>query len=283
LGPSLIPAQAGIGLRTGHYQDMLDTWPAIGWLEVHPENYFAAGGKPRRVLEQVRTRYPLSLHGVGLSLGSTDPLSSAHLAKLKDLIARFEPALVSEHVSWGSVSGRHHHDLLPLPYTEEVLTHLVSRVQQVQDYLGRQILVENASSYLEYSDSTLPEWEFVAELAQRAGCGLLLDVNNLYVNACNHSFDAAVYLAAIPPALVQEIHLAGFVVNRFDDGELLIDAHSRPVWPAVWALYRQALARFGPRPTLIEWDSELPPLAVLLAEAAQAERLLAEVQHARAA
>lgn len=276
LGPSSIPARAGIGLRAEHYIEVLETLPAIGWLEVHSENYFGAGGKPLHFLKRIRAHYPLSLHGVGLSMGSTDPLNTAHLAKLKDLIRRFEPALVSEHLSWGSVGGRYLNDLLPLPYTEEALRHMVERVSKVQDYLGRQILIENISSYLQYQISTIPEWEFLAELARRSGCGLLLDVNNIYVSARNHGFDARTYLQAIPMDRVQEIHLAGFTVNRFEDGEILIDTHNRPVSQAVWGLYRLAVQRFGPIPTLIEWDTDLPPLAVLLDEAHQADAILEE-------
>ena len=283
LGPGVIPAQAGVGLRAPHYREFLETRPAAGWLEVHPENYFTAGGKPLHFLEQLRTCYPLSLHGVGLSIGSTDLLNIRHLDRLKELIQRFEPALVSEHVSWGSVGGRYHNDLLPLPYTEEALEHVVTRVGQVQDYLDRQILVENVSSYLEYQLSAIPEWEFITELARRAGCGLLLDVNNLYVNACNHGFDPEIFLAAIPVERVQEIHLAGFTVNTFSDGQILIDTHSRPVCEEVWALYRKAVQRFGPVPTLIEWDADLPPLPVLLAEADRADTILQEERYARVA
>ncbi len=210
LGPGPIPACAGIGLRAVHFQDVLETRPMLGWLEVHPENYFGAGGKPLYYLEQIRALYPLSLHGVGLSMGSTDPLNSVHLDKLKGLIRRFEPALVSEHVAWGSVGGRYHNDLLPLPYTEEALDHMVQRVSQVQDYLGRQILIENVSSYLQYTVSAIPEWEFVAELANRAGCGLLLDVNNIHVNACNHGFEAEIFLAADPSRSRPGDPLGGF-------------------------------------------------------------------------
>lgn len=283
LGPGLIPARAGIGLRADHYDAVLETQPPVGWLEVHSENYFGAGGKPLKVLERIRADYPLSLHGVGLSVGSTDPLDQRHLTALKNLIRRFEPALVSEHLSWGSVDGRHLNDLLPLPYTEEALDHFSERVIAVQDVLGRQILIENPSSYLHYVESVIPEWEFLAEVAGRSGCGVLLDVNNIYVSARNHGFDASAYLRAIPLALVQEIHLAGFVVNRFDDGEILIDTHSQPVCPAVWALYRQAVQRFGPVPTLIEWDTDLPALAVLVAEAQQADAIVLEERHAEAA
>ncbi|MHB1247672.1 MAG: MbnB/TglH/ChrH family RiPP precursor modification enzyme [Sulfuriferula sp.] len=178
-----IPPRAGIGLRAPHYLDILSAPPAIGWFEAHSENYFAEGGLPLYYLEQIRSRYPLSLHGVGLSLGSTDPLNTAHLRKLKSLIDRFEPGLVSEHLSWGSVSGRYFNDLLPLPYTEEALAHVASRIMQVQDFLGRQILVENVSSYLQFKQSTIPEWAFLAEISARSGCGILLDVNNIHVRA----------------------------------------------------------------------------------------------------
>ena len=283
LGPGPIPACAGIGLRAGHYDAVLDRRPPVGWLEVHSENYFGAGGKPLDYLERIRAHYPLSLHGVGLSIGSTDPLDHRHLAALKRLIQRFEPALVSEHLSWGSVGGRHFNDLLPLPYTEEALDHLAARVSQVQEVLGRQVLIENPSSYLQYVESTIPEWEFLAELARRSGCGVLLDVNNIYVSACNHGFDASAYLRAIPRPAVQEIHLAGFTVNRFDDGEILIDTHNQPVCLAVWTLYRQAVQRFGEIPTLIEWDTDLPELTVLVAEAERADAILLEERHAEAA
>lgn len=279
LGPGTIPAQAGIGLRAPHYLDVLETRPPVGWLEVHSENYFGAGGKPLYFLERIRAHYPLSLHGVGLSLGSTDVLNNRHLDQLKALIQRFEPALVSEHLSWSSVGGRYLNDLLPLPYTEEALAHLVKRVSQVQDYLGRQLLIENISSYLQYSESTLPEWEFITALTACSGCGLLLDVNNIYVSACNHGFDPEVYLQAIPPSVVREIHLAGFTVNRFEDGEILIDTHNQRVDPQVWTLYRQAVRRFGNIPTLIEWDTDLPTLHVLVDEARQADRIAEEIRY----
>ncbi len=282
LGPGSIPARAGIGLRAEHYDAVLEDRPPVGWLEVHSENYFGAGGKPLDYLERIRARYPLSLHGVGLSIGSTDPLDRQHLAKLKELIRRFEPALVSEHLSWSSVGGRYFNDLLPLPYTEEALDHMIARVAQVQDALGRQILIENPSSYLQYVGSAIPEWEFLVELAERTGCGVLLDVNNIYVSACNHGFDATAYLQAVPRYVVREIHLAGFTVNRVDDGEILIDTHNRPVWPPVWALYRQAVQRFGRIPTLIEWDTDLPELTVLVDEAYRADAILEET-HAQAA
>lgn len=267
---SLIPPRAGIGLRPRHYREMLATLPDTGWLEVHSENYFGAGGQPIHFLERLRAHYPLSLHGVGLSLGSADSLNPAHLTKLRALIARFEPALVSEHLCWCSVGGRYLNDLLPLPYTEEALDHVVGRIQQAQEALGRRLLVENVSSYLEYADTAIPEWEFLAETARRAGCGILLDVNNIYVNAVNHGFDPLDYLAAVPPEAVEEIHLAGFDA----DGPCLIDTHGKPVADAVWDLYQAALERVGPRPTLIEWDTDIPDLPVLLGEARKADTIL---------
>ncbi len=277
VGP--IPAQAGIGLRAEHYHEVVETQPAIAWFEVHSENYFGAGGRPLSFLERVRADYPVSLHGVGLSLGSSDALSTTHLAKLRGLIQRIEPGLVSEHLSWSSVDGRYLNDLLPLPYTEATLRHLVERVQRVQEFLGRQILIENISCYLEYEDSTLAEPHFLAELARRSGCALLLDVNNVYVNAVNHGFDPFAYVAAIPADLVQEVHLAGHTRRQLEDGEILIDTHDQRVTPAVWELYRATVARLGRRPTLIEWDSDLPALEVLLAEAAQAAQVM-EVMYA---
>lgn len=263
-----IPAAAGIGLRSPHHKDFLERRPAIPWVEVHSENFFADGGRQLEVLDAVRRDYGVSLHGVGLSLGSADPLDAEHLRRLRRLVQRVEPALVSEHACWGSVGGVYLNDLLPLPYTRASLDHLAARVAAVQDYLGRQILVENVSSYLEFDGAELTEWEFMVALAREAGCGILLDVNNIYVSAQNHGFSADGYLAAIPPELVGEIHLAGHSVA---DG-ILIDTHSAPVKDAVWALYRQALQRLGPVPTLIEWDAELPTLERLLAEAHTADR-----------
>ncbi len=269
-----IPVQAGIGLRAPHYQELLERRPPIGWLEVHSENYFGNGGAPLYYLEQLRAHYPLSLHGVGLSLGSTDPLDTVHLSRLKSLISRFEPGLVSEHLSWSSVGGHYLNDLLPLPYTVEALSHVSQRIARVQDILGRQILVENVSSYLQYEESAIPEWEFVTEVAERAGCGILLDVNNIFVSASNHGFDSRAYLRAIPAEIIGELHLAGFSVNRFETSEILIDTHSAPVAREVWMLYSEAVNRYGPIPTLIEWDTDVPPLSVLLDEASKADRLL---------
>jgi uncharacterized protein (UPF0276 family) len=267
---SALPAGAGIGLRSPHVPQVLAERPAVAWLEVHSENYYVDGGTALAALERIRADYPLSLHGVGMSLGGTDPLDRRHLFQLARLVERMEPALVSEHLCWSGVDGRHLNDLLPLPYTEEALAHVCARVAEVQDFLGREIAVENVSSYLAFADATIPEWEFVAAVARRTGCRLLCDVNNIYVNAVNHGFDADAYLAALPRDAIAEIHLAGFDAS----GPCLIDTHGAPVAPDVWALYRRAIARFGPVPTLIEWDIDIPPLATLLAEAATAQTIL---------
>lgn len=265
-----LPARAGIGLRAPHYREMLSSLPDIAWLEIHGENYFCAGGQPLSVLQRLRAHYPLSVHCVGLSLGSIDLPQHAHLTQLKSLIERFAPDRVSDHLSWGAVDGRYFNDLLPLPFTDEALDVVCRNVCVVQEFLGRNMLVENVSSYLTYAHSTIPEWEFLAEVSRRTGCGILLDVNNIHVAAINHGFDPLLYLNAIPPASVEEIHLAGFD----DSGACLIDSHSRPVAAPVWALYAQAIEHFGRVPTLIEWDSDIPPLSVLLDEAAHADRIL---------
>ncbi len=262
--------RAGIGLRAPHYREVLESRPDIGWLEVHSENFFGRGGQPLHILERVRELYPLSLHGVGLSLGSADGVSHDHLVRLKALASRFEPSLLSDHLCWAAIGGRHLNDLLPLPYTEEALDVVCANVAVAQDFLGRQILVENVSSYLEYFDSSIPEWDFLAAVARRTGCGILLDVNNIYVSAVNHGFDPLRYLDAIPAQSVHEIHLAGFDSN----GQCLIDTHGKRVAGPVWNLYGEALTRVGPMPTLIEWDTDLPPLATLLDEARKADDVL---------
>lgn len=279
---SPIPARAGIGWRAAHYQELIETQPDIGWIEVHSENYFGAGGAPLHYLEQARSLYPLSLHGVGLSLGSADPLNRDHLIKLKTLIDRFEPGLVSDHLSWSSIGGTYLNDLLPLPYTEESLLHFVSRVGEAQDFLKREILIENPSTYLSFLHSTIPEAQFLDEVATRSGCGILLDVNNIHVSASNHGFDARQYLRALPADRVSEIHLAGFSVNRTAEGEILIDSHGARVAGVVWDLYRLALELVGACPTLIEWDADIPTLAVLREEANMADRIRESV-HAAAA
>ena len=273
-----IPAHAGIGLRAEHYQEILETLPDIGWMEVHSENYFGDGGRPLHYLEKFSERYPLSLHGVGMSIGSTDEINVDHLDKLKKLIHQFQPGLVSEHLSWGSFQGRHFNDLFPMPYTIEALDHMVRQVSFVQEYLDRQILVENVSSYLQFECSTILEWDFLTELAERSGCGILLDVNNIYVNAHNHHFNAERYIEAIPRNFVKEIHLAGHTVKELENNKILIDTHNQLVTDKVWALYKKAIQRFGAIPTLIEWDTDLPTLEVLLSEAYKAEQILQSFQ-----
>jgi uncharacterized protein (UPF0276 family) len=272
IDPHRLLPRAGIGLRAPHYRELLETRPDVGWLEVHSENFFGQGGQPLHLLERVREYYPLSLHGVGLSLGSADGVSHAHLVQLKVLAARFEPALLSDHLCWGTVGGRHLNDLLPLPYTEEALDVVCTNIGRAQDFLAREILVENVSSYLQFAASSLDEWDFLAEVARRTGCGLLLDVNNIYVSAVNHGFDPLRYLDAIPVERVREIHLAGYDSN----GLCLIDTHGNRVAGPVWNLYGEALSRIGARPTLIEWDTDIPPLDTLLDEAGKAEDILAQ-------
>jgi uncharacterized protein (UPF0276 family) len=265
-----LPLAAGIGLRAPHVAHVLSTRPGVAWFEVHSENYFVDGGSAIATLERIRVDYPIALHGVGLSLGSTDPLDEGHLAKLDRLIKRIEPPQVSEHLCWSSVGGRQFNDLLPLPYTAEALKHFCTRVDQVQQRLRREIAVENVSSYLAFTEATMPEWEFVAEVSRRTGCKLLVDVNNVYVNAVNFGFDAERYLCAIPSGAVAEIHLGGHDAS----GPCLVDTHGARVAVPVWALYQFAVERFGPRPTLIEWDTDIPPFSVLQEEAAVATTFL---------
>ncbi len=278
--PAPAIAGVGVGLRTPHLREILDTRPAVAWLEAHSENFLCPGGRPQQLLARLRADYPLSLHGVGLSVGSVETeFFHAHLARLRQLIEAVEPQLVSEHLSWGAVPGRHLNDLLPLPYTEEALDHVCRRIQVAQEFLGRRLLIENISSYVRLRHDTMPEWEFVAQVARRTGCALLLDINNIHVSSQNHGFDPYAYLAAIPVAAVGEMHLAGF-----DEGAgCLIDTHGKPVAEPVWALYRAAVARFGAVPTLIEWDTDIPPLAVLLAERDKAAAILEEHALDRAA
>jgi len=273
--PSPIPAKAGIGLRFQHHQAVADVAPDVAWMEVHTENYMG-GGTPLRYLDAIRCEYPISLHGVGLSLGSAEGLDPAHLERIRRVAERIEPALMSEHIAWSVTDGTYLADLLPLPMTEESLSVVCRHVDQVQNHMKRRILVENPSTYLRFCHSTIPEWEFMAAVAERTGCGILCDVNNIYVSAHNHGWDASTYLAALPPAAIGEIHLAGHSVRPLDDGSTLrIDDHGSRVIAEVWALYREALGRFGPIPTLIEWDTDVPPLDVLLGEADHAGALLA--------
>lgn len=261
----------GLGLRPEHYSAVLDTQPAVDWFEIISENYLVDGGKPLHYLDRIREHYPMVMHGVSLSIGGTDPLDPDYLAGLKRLAAWVEPAWVSDHLCWTGIDGRNLHDLLPLPYTEEAIAHVAERVARVQDYLGRQILLENVSSYVTYTDSRVSEWEFLSAVAERADCWILLDVNNVYVSAHNHKFDPLAYLDGVPSERVRQIHLAGHSHN----GPLIIDTHDHPVPDPVWELYCEAMVRMGPVSTMIERDDDIPPLDVLLDEVVRA-RTLAE-------
>ncbi len=277
--PGRIPARAGIGLRTPHISQMTAAIPPpVAWVEVHIENYLAAGGPRLAALEQIRRDRPLSLHGVGLSMGSAAGVDSDHLDRVARLVDRFQPELVSEHLAWSVNGGVYFNDLLPIPYTEETLALVCRTVDQVQTRLKRQILMENPSTYLRFAASTIPEPLFLAELVARTGCGLLLDVNNIQVSAVNHDFDPFDYLANIPKLTVQEIHLAGHAVLDVEGERLLVDDHGAPVAPEVWQLYAAAIDRLGPVPTLIEWDTRIPPLETLLDEARRADVWLARTE-----
>ncbi len=267
----------GLGLRTQHYESLLAESHAIDWLEVITENYLGRGGRPLHHLERIRERFPLVMHGVSLSIGSTDPIDAGYLAAVKALAARIEPHWISDHLCWTGIEGRNLHDLLPLPYTEEALAWVVERVARVQEALGRQILLENVSSYLTYRDSDMSEWEFLGEVARRADCAILLDINNIYVSSVNHGFDPSRYLQAIPKDRVRQFHLAG----HSDLGGHLIDTHDHAVAQPVWDLYGAAVAHFGAVPTMIERDDNIPELGELVAELQTARELAG--RHARRA
>lgn len=262
----------GIGLRREHYAEVLAERPPAAWFEVISENFMVDGGRPRHVLEQVRKHYPVTLHGVSLSLGSSEPLNPIHLGKLRELVSWVEPELVSDHLCWTGLGGHNSHDLLPLPFTEEAVRVAAGNIRQVQDTLRRRILIENVSSYLRFRESEMTEWEFLSAVAEAADCHILLDVNNIYVNARNHGFDPAHYLAGVPAHRVAQFHLAG----HEDHGHVVVDTHDHPVCDAVWNLYGQALIRFGDVPTLIEWDASVPDLPRLLSEAGAAQRIMEE-------
>ena len=267
-------ARAGVGLRSPHIAKVMGTRPPVPWFEVHAENYMG-GGPAVRALEQIRRDYPISIHGVGLSLGSADGLDARHLARLKCLVERLQPVLVSEHLAWSMAGGVYLNHLLPLVYTEETLDIICRNVDQAQTVLGRRILVENPSSYLRFADSSIPEPEFLTAIVRRTGCGLLCDVNNIYVTSRNFDRNPVAYLEMLPEDGVGEIHLAGHAVNDADGQPILIDDHGAPVSAAVWELFSLALTRFGPVPTLIEWDTNIPEFAVLVAEASKADGILA--------
>lgn len=258
----------GLGLRTDHYDAVIKQKPEVDWFEIISENYMVPGGKPLHYLDKIRQDYPMVMHGVSMSLGSSDPLNQTYLKDLKALVQRVEPQWVSDHLCWGGVHGKNMHDLLPLPYTEETITYVADRISQVQDTLGRQILIENVSSYVNYTASTMSEWEFLATLTERADCLILLDINNIYVSAFNHEFDPLEYLNAVPIKRVWQFHLAGHQNN----GHYIVDTHDHPVVDPVWELYAHAVRRFGPVSTMIERDDNIPPL----------EELLEELDHARA-
>lgn len=270
-----LPERAGICLKPSHFAAIIETKPDVGFFEVHAENYLVAGGPFHHFLELIRADYPLSIHGVGLSIGSLTPPDPQHLQALRDLLDRYQPAMFSEHLAWTGALGIFVNDLLPLPYTTETLTRVCEHIDQVQQALQRQILIENPATYVEFEQSHLEETEFIREAVRVSGCGLLLDVNNVHVSCTNHGRSALAYIDALPLDTVGEIHLAGFSRDQDSHGEpLLIDSHASPVDEAVWGLYQEIIRRMGPRPTLIEWDNNLPELAVLQAEANRAEQIL---------
>ncbi|MCM2333058.1 MAG: DUF692 domain-containing protein [Anaeromyxobacteraceae bacterium] len=266
----------GVGLRTQHFGAFLAGRPGVDWVEAISENFMAPGGRPIAVLEKVRADLPVVLHGVSLAIGSVDPIPERYLAALERLVERIEPAMVSDHLCWGTHRGQYVHDLLPMPYTEEALDHVAARVEAVQARLRRRILLENPSAYLAYRDSTIPEWEFLGELSRRTGCGVLLDVNNVFVSARNLGFDPHAYLDGLPADAVGYVHLAGHA----DKGRYLLDTHDGAVPPPVWTLYRRVVARLGRIPTLVEWDDRVPPLEALIAERERAAAVEAEVLEA---
>jgi len=262
----------GVGLRRQHYSHVLETRPQVDWFEVVSENFMVAGGRALEVLEGVRASYPIAMHGVSMSIGSTDPLNRDYLKQLRDLARRFEPAWISDHLCWTGVGGRNLHDLLPLPYTEEAIRHVVARIREVQDALERPILIENVSSYMAFADSTMTEWEFISAIADEANCGILLDINNIFVSAFNHRFDANEYIDAMPAERVVQYHLAG----HSDHGTYLLDTHDHPVRDEVWALFERAVRRFGAVSAIVEWDDNIPEFAELANTADRARDIFNE-------
>lgn len=277
-----LPSTPGLGFKPQHFADIRATRPDLGFFEVHAENYMGEGGAPHAMLTALRADYALSLHGVGLSIGGSGPLDAAHLRRLKALVERYQPASFSEHLAWSSHGNEYLNDLLPLPYTPETLQRICQHVDHLQQVLGRQILLENPSTYVLFAQSSIPETAFMAEIARRTGCGLLLDVNNVYVSCTNHRADPLTYLDDFPLGAVGEIHLGGHDAETLPDGPLLIDAHGSPVADPVWALYGEVIARTGPLPTLVEWDNDVPDFPVLLAEAGRAAAVMERHAHALA-
>lgn len=270
-----VAARAGAGLKPEHLYAILDDPACVGFFEVHAENYMGAGGPPHAALRRIRQDYPISLHGICMSIGGPDPIDHDHLARFRSLVERFEPAMVSEHLAWSTHDNIFYNDLLPLPYTRETLAHVCAHIDVVQTAIGRQLLLENPSTYLQFGQSTMSETDFIGEIVARTGCGLLLDVNNVFVSSTNQGTSPLTYLNDFPLEHVGEIHLAGHTTREDDEGaELLIDSHDRPVADSVWRLYELTIARCGPVPTLVEWDSELPEWPVLKAEAAAAQAIL---------
>lgn len=283
LGPIL--ACAGVGLKPEHYNEILESRPAVGWFEVHAENYMGEGGAPHHYLTAIREHYPLSVHGVGLSIGADAPLDRAHLHALKQVCDRYEPGLVSEHLAWSTHDGLYLNDLLPVPYDAETLARVCEHIEEVQEALGRRMLLENPSTYIKFDGSEMSELEFLRAIVERTGCGLLLDVNNVHVSATNHAYDAVAYIDAFPHEHVGEIHLGGHADDEGDDGEpLLIDDHGSAVADIVWDLYAHTIARCGPVPTLVEWDNDVPEWRVLMDEAIRADTILSRnaVRHVAA-
>jgi uncharacterized protein len=279
-----LPARAGVGFKPVHFHDIIAAEQPIGFFEVHAENYMGAGGPPHAQLGALRERYALSVHGVGLSIGGMQPLDREHLARLKELCDRYQPGSFSEHLAWSSHNGVYFNDLLPLPYTWQTLARVAEHIDEVQTVLGRSMLLENPSTYVGIAESTIPETDFLAEISQRTGCGLLLDINNVFVSANNHAAKPLVYLHSFPLDRVSEIHLGGHDEEMDDAGApLLIDTHGSPVANEVWALYARVIARTGPIATLIEWDNEVPDWPTLRAEAAAAQDILADASRASAA
>jgi len=266
----------GLGLRHRHFQEIIESQPNIPWFEVHTENFFSNGSAASHHLHRIREQYPLSAHCVGMSLGSAEPPREEHLAQVKSFIERYQPSLISDHLSWSGIDNVFLPDLLPIPYTQEALDTLINNINQAQDYLSHQILIENPSSYLAFTASEIEEWDFLVTAAKRSGCVILLDINNIYVSAHNHSFDALSYINSIPTDLVQEIHLAGFSSRDIEGQTILIDDHGAPVHEPVWALYRHAIQRFPNIPTLIEWDTDVPDFNVLIAEKNLADTIIAD-------